>query len=123
MSIAKTEFLQTMRAILALQNLISNDKYLDIYKEVTILATDWEIDETANYPAYYDIYIDGITTNHKADIIFMPTDIDKANLYGISGYSETLLNKIRIRAIKIPKENLTAIIYTKLINEEVNKWQ
>lgn len=93
-----------------LNNIVSDDKYLASYGEIIISANDWQKDDNADYPAYCNIPVEGVTTNHRADIIFATTDIEKANACGVSDFTETLAGVVRIRAVKAPEENLTAKI-------------
>ena len=79
---------------------------------VTIAANAWKTDNTADYPAYYDISVNGITADHhRADVVFPSASLEKATGYGISPLTETLANIIRIRAREVPSVDLTAQIW------------
>ena len=99
-----------MQDVIMLHNVVLDDKYLPSCTETIIAAEGWRTDDSADYPAYYDIPVNNVTVKHKADVFFVSTDIEKANACGIAGYTETLNGVVRIRAIIAPEDDLAATI-------------
>jgi len=75
---------------------------------VTILSESWREDNTADYPAYYDISLAGVLATDRADILFSGADLAKAAECGVSAITETSAGNIRIRAVEAPTTNITA---------------
>ena len=75
---------------------------------VTILSESWREDNTADYPAYYDISLAGVLATDRADILFSGANLATAAECGISAITETSAGKIRIRAAEAPTTNITA---------------
>ena len=78
---------------------------------VTILSESWEEDNTADYPAYYDISLAGVLATDRADILFAGANLATAAECGISAITETSAGNIRIRAVEAPTTNITAIYW------------
>ena len=78
---------------------------------VTLYAESWTEDNTADYPAYYDISLAGVLAADRADILFAGANLAKADECGISAITETSAGTIRIRAVEAPTTNITAIYW------------
>ena len=74
----------------------------------TLLSGNWQEDNTADYPAYYDISLAGVLATDRADILFSGANLATAAECGISAITETSAGKIRIRAAEAPTTNITA---------------
>ena len=76
---------------------------------ITIQTNGWKSDNTADYPAYYDIAIKGVKATDRADIIFISPAL--ADNFGVSTNTETSADNIRIRAVETPTVDLAAIYW------------
>lgn len=110
MSISKSEFLDSMRGIRLLNDVVSDDKYLPGHDIVSIPASGWNAGSTGDYTVYHDIAATSVTAADKAEVAFAGTSLAIADAYGI-GHVETMAGNIRIRAVVAPVENLTAEIW------------
>ena len=79
------------------------------YITVVILIEGWQSDDF-DYPQYYDIAVEGITENDRTDIILAMESMKTAAECGFCNVTETLEGKIRVRAMAVPKEAITAEI-------------
>ena len=79
------------------------------YINTTIPIEGWQSDENI-YPNYYDILLEGITENTRADIIILTESMDIAVNCGMSPITETFSGKIRVRAITVPTEEIVTEI-------------
>ena len=76
-------------------------------KNITISTSGWQSD-SHSYPKYYDISIDGITENDRADLMIQPESLATAINCGFYYRTETFANKVRVRAMTIPTETMYA---------------
>jgi len=79
-----------------------------VHSTFTIPTSGWGSDSTADYPYYYDIAVSGVTASDRADVPLSPASVSVAASCGICPFSETLAGKIRIRAAKVPTEEISA---------------
>ena len=79
------------------------------YITVVIPVGGWQNDDF-DYPQYYDIAVEGITENDRTDIILAMESMKTAAECGFCNVTETLEGKIRVRAMAVPKEAITAEI-------------
>lgn len=75
---------------------------------ITIPATGWASDSGGDYPHYYDIAAEGVTANDRAAITIAPGSLGTAKTCGLCATNETMAGKIRVRAINIPSEAISA---------------
>ena len=75
---------------------------------VTIPATGWGSDSTSGYPKYYDISAAGVTARDRADIVIAPAGMSAAKECGLCPVCETLAEKIRVRAERVPVAAIAA---------------
>ena len=76
--------------------------------EITILSTGWQSDDSGDYPQYYDIEVEGVTTHDRAEITIAPESLSTAKACGLCSTSETMTGKIRVRSISIPTTIISA---------------
>ena len=77
----------------------------------TIPASGWASDNTADYPQYYDLAVSGVTAADRADVAVAPAGFRTAADCGLCPSSETLEGKIRLRAVSVPAENISAVYW------------
>ena len=82
------------------------------YITITIPVEGWQADGF-DYPNYYDIAVEGITENDRADILFLPESMKIAAESGFFSMTETLEGKIRVRAMTVPTQALSAEVILK----------
>lgn len=75
---------------------------------ITIPATGWTSDSGGDYPHYYDIAAEGVTANDRAAITIAPGSLGTAKTCGLCATNETMAGKIRVRAIQVPAEAISA---------------
>ena len=75
---------------------------------VTIPATGWQSETGGDYPHYYDIAAEGVTASDRAEITIAPGSLGTAKACGLCATNETMAGKIRVRAINIPSEAISA---------------
>lgn len=75
---------------------------------ITIPATGWASDSGGDYPHYYDITAEGVTANDRAAITIAPGSLGTAKTCGLCATNETMAGKIRVRAIQVPAEAISA---------------
>ena len=75
---------------------------------ITIPATGWASDSGGDYPHYYDIAAEGGTANDRAAITIAPGSLGTAKTCGLCATNETMAGKIRVRAIQVPAEAISA---------------
>lgn len=75
---------------------------------ITIPATGWASDSGGGYPHYYDIAAEGVTANDRAAITIAPGSLGTAKTCGLCATNETMAGKIRVRAIQVPAEAISA---------------
>lgn len=75
---------------------------------VTIPASGWSSDSTATYPKYYDIAVTGVTDKDRASVDIAPAGMAAAVACGLCPVTETLADKIRIRAASVPSSSIAA---------------
>lgn len=75
---------------------------------ITIPATGWASDSGGDYPHYYDIAAEGVTANDRAAITIAPGSLGTAKTCGLCATNETMAGKIRVRAIQVPAEAISA---------------
>ena len=75
---------------------------------ITIPATGWASDSGGDYPHYYDIAAEGETANDRAAITIAPGSLGTAKTCGLCATNETMAGKIRVRAIQVPAEAISA---------------
>ena len=78
------------------------------YTAITIPVTGWQSDENGDYPQYYDITAEGITADDHVRIEIAITSYGTAKACGLCRASETLADTIRVRAVQIPAEAISA---------------
>lgn len=91
------------------------EEVLDIIKadksepvSITILTTGWISDDNEKYPFYYDISVENITDNDRAEITIAPENLDTAKSCGLCPTNETSTGIIRLRSTDIPTEEIAA---------------
>ena len=82
------------------------------YITITIPVEGW-ISDNFDYPNYYDIAVEGITEQDRADILFLPESMKTAAESGFFSMTETFDGKIRIRAMTVPAQALSAEVILK----------
>lgn len=75
---------------------------------ITIPATGWASETGGDYPHYYDIAAEGVTASDRAEITIAPGSLGTAKACGLCATNETMAGKIRVRAINIPAEAISA---------------
>nr|UWG90084.1 MAG: hypothetical protein [Bacteriophage sp.] len=75
---------------------------------ITIPATGWKSDTSADYPHYYDIAVEGVTASDRAEITIAPDSIGMAKTCGLCATNETMAGKIRVRSMSVPTEAIAA---------------
>lgn len=75
---------------------------------ITIPATGWANDSSGDYPHYYDVAAEGVTANDRAAITIAPGSLGTAKTCGLCATNETMAGKIRVRAIQVPAEAISA---------------
>ena len=75
---------------------------------ITIPATGWASDSGGDYPHYYDIAAAGVTANDRAAITIAPGSLGTAKTCELCATNETMAGKIRVRAIQVPAEAISA---------------
>lgn len=75
---------------------------------ITIPTTGWASDSGGDYPHYYDISAEGVTANDRAAITIAPGSLGTAKTCGLCATNETMAGKIRVRAIQVPAEAISA---------------
>ena len=85
------------------------------YINITIPASGWQSDNHA-YPKYYDIALEGITENDRADMIIQPESMQIAVNCGFFYMTETFAGKIRVRAMTVPTAAMYAEIGIGVVN-------
>lgn len=75
---------------------------------VTIPTTGWQSDSSGDYPHYYDITAEGVTASDRAEITIAPGSLGTAKTCGLCATNETMAGKIRVRAIQVPAEAISA---------------
>ena len=76
-----------------------------------ISADKWQSDETAGYPYYCDLTVEGVTAKDRAEATISPEGLAAASACGLCPTNETLAGKIRIRAAGVPSEDIPAEIW------------
>ena len=64
--------------------------------------------ESNDYPYYYDYPVSGITAANRAEITVAANSIGTAANCGLCPMNETIAGYIRIRAVGVPEEAITA---------------
>lgn len=72
----------------------------------TIPNTGWSRDNDTSYPNYYDIPVQGVTVQDRAEITLYPDSLEIAKACGLCPTNETLTGKIRVRAFGMPASTL-----------------
>lgn len=77
---------------------------------VTIVTTGWQTDSTedAEYPQYYDIPVQGVTSIDVPSVIISKDSQSAASACGICRTCESVTNGIRLWAKSVPTEAITA---------------
>lgn len=75
---------------------------------ITIPATGWANDSSEDYPHYYDVTAEEVTTNDRAEVTIAPGSMGTAKACGLCPTNETLAGKIRVRAISVPQAEIAA---------------
>lgn len=75
---------------------------------ITIPATGWKSDSSADYPHYYDIAVEGVTASDRAEITIAPGSIGTAKTCGLCATNETIAGKIRVRSMSVPAAAIAA---------------
>lgn len=91
--------------------------YIPDKVSVTLPVASWTQDLTnEDYPYYQDVTVTGITANDRADVVFAESVMDAVEENGVCSIVTTSAGSIRVRAVTVPEEALTAtvwIIYAK----------
>lgn len=74
----------------------------------TIPTSGWSTDSTTGYTKFYDITVDNVTVNDRAEVIIAPGSVNAAAACGMCPVSETMAGKIRIRATRVPTAAIAA---------------
>ena len=82
------------------------------YITIVIPIEGW-LNDNFDYPNYYDIAVEGVTENDRADILFLPESMKTAAESGFFSMTETLEGKIRVRAMTVPTQALSAEVILK----------
>lgn len=85
-------------------NSLKQDKTDSVKATLSVKA--WSQDETAGYPCYCDLTVEGLTTSDRAVVTIAPTGLKAASLCGLCPTNETLEGKIRLRAAEIPTTDI-----------------
>ncbi len=99
----------TVEAVEEIAGELNNKADKPHYITVVIPTEGWLSDDF-DYPNYYDIVVEGITENDRADILFLPESMKTAAECGFCNVTETLEGKIRVRAMSVPKKAITTEI-------------
>ena len=75
---------------------------------ITIPATGWASDSGGDYPHYYDIAAEGVTANDRGASTIARGSLGTAKTCGLCATNETMAGKIRVRAIQVPAEAISA---------------
>lgn len=75
---------------------------------ITIPTSGWNSDSTVYYSEYYDIAVTGVTTSDRASVDIAPSSMSCALSCRLCPVTETLTGKIRIRAVSVPTNSMTA---------------
>jgi len=86
----------------------AEDAVLRLSGSCTIPASGWASDGTSGFPYYYDLPVEGVTAEERADILIPPAGLSAASACGLCPATETLDGKIRVRAVRIPTTAITA---------------
>jgi len=78
-----------------------------------VIPTEGWLNDNFNYPNYYDIVVEGITEQDRADILFLPESMKTAAECGFFSMTETFAGKIRVRAMTVPTQALSAEVILK----------
>lgn len=78
------------------------DKSVSVAFDIPV--TGWVLDETTEYPYYYDIAVTGVTAYDRATVSIAPNSMSMAVSCELCPTNETLAGKIRIRAMSIPAD-------------------
>lgn len=76
------------------------DKSVSVAFDIPV--TGWAVDETTEYPYYYDIAVTGVTALDRATVSIAPSSMSIAVSCELCPTNETLAGKIRIRAMSVP---------------------
>lgn len=96
----------------ALQEIENKKADKEKYISIIIPASNWQSDNH-DYPKYYDIVLEGITENDRADMMILPKSMKTAVDCGFFAVSETFAGKVRVRAMKQPIAEIAAEIILK----------
>lgn len=75
---------------------------------ITIPNTGWLSDNMPDYPKYYDFAVNGVTAQDKAALLITPNFMGAAIAAGFCPVCETLVGKIRFRAVNVPAVAIVA---------------
>lgn len=75
---------------------------------ITIPASAWAKDSTADFPHYHDILVEGVTAHDRAQIDLAPEAQGTAAACGMCPSCEMLEWKIRVRAASVPAAEMAA---------------
>ncbi len=75
---------------------------------VTIPTTGWGSDSTTGYPKYFDIAVNGLTANDRAEVTLAYESLAAAKACAMCPTNETMAGKIRIRAAAVPETAIVA---------------
>ena len=102
----------TVEAVEEIAGELNNKADKPHYITVVIPTEGWQSDDF-DYTNYYDIVVEGITEQDRADILFLPESMKTVAECGFYSMTETLVEKIRVRAMTVPTQPLTAEIVLK----------
>lgn len=74
----------------------------------TIQTTGWKSDSTKDYPQFYDIAVNGLTSQDRAEVTLTLSSLEIAANCGMCRNCETMAGKIRLRAVSVPASDITA---------------
>lgn len=78
------------------------------WASMEIGENDEGMEDTHEYPFYYDLAVAGITAKDRVDVTIAPGSAETATTCGLCPATETLAGKIRLRTAKIPTASIAA---------------
>ena len=74
----------------------------------TIPTTGWNTDGSTDYPYYFDILVEGVSANDRAEITIAPGSLGTAKTCGLCVTNETMAGVIRVRSTSVPAAAIEA---------------
>lgn len=97
----------------AINTLDSIRAYIAVSKNFTLTADAWSEDKANSeiYPFKYELELEGVNQDARADVVFDHASAYIAGNCGISPASNTAENKVILRSNSKPTVNLTGTLY------------